>query len=90
MKIRGQFVSRTIADENLLIPTGEIAMKIKGLIALSESGKLLVDQLMKGCTKEELVHLLMSEYEVDLMTAQSDVDSFLNQMRHLDMLEENE
>ena len=88
MKIKGQFVSRTIADENLLIPAGEIAMKIKGLIAVSESGKLLFDHLVTGCSQDELVALLMSEYDVDLETARTDVESFLNQMRQLNMLEE--
>ena len=38
MKVSNQFIMRTIADEHLLIPVGEAAISVKGLIALSESG----------------------------------------------------
>ena len=50
MKVSNQFILRTIADEHLLIPVGEAALSVKGLIALSESGKLLFEKLKSGCT----------------------------------------
>ena len=38
MKASNQFILRTIADEHLLIPVGDAALSVKGLIALTESG----------------------------------------------------
>ena len=55
MRISDQFMLRQVADEYLVIPVGEAALKVKGLIGLSESGSLLYRRLQDGCTEEELV-----------------------------------
>lgn len=89
MRVSDQFILRTIADEHLLIPTGQIAFRIKGLIALSESGALLYNRLKDGCSREDLVAALTKEYEVSEDEAGRDTDAFLDQMRGLDMLLED-
>lgn len=81
-----KFILRTIADENLLIPTGAAALKIKGLVALSETGALLYRKLAEGCSHGELVVALTAEYDVDAETAARDVDAFLKQMQELEQL----
>ena len=50
MKASNQFILRKIAQEQLLIPVGEAAIEVRGLIALSESGGLLFEKLQNGCT----------------------------------------
>ena len=89
MKASNQFILRTIADEHLLIPVGEAALSVKGLIALSESGVILYNKLKNGCTRADLVAALMAEYEVSEEIASQDTDAFLNQMRQLGMLGED-
>ena len=89
MKVSNQFIMRTIADEHLLIPVGEAAISVKGLIALSESGALLYEKLKGGCSQEDLMAALMGEYEVSEDVAVQDVEAFLNQMRELNMLVED-
>jgi hypothetical protein len=89
MKASNQFILRTIADEHLLIPVGEAALSVKGLIALSESGVILYNKLKNGCTRADLVAALMAEYEVSEEIASQDTDAFLNQMRQLGMLVED-
>ena len=89
MKASNQFILRTIADEHLLIPVGEAAISVKGLIALSESGALLYSKLKDGCTKADLIAGLMAEYEVSEEIARQDTDAFLDQMRQLGMLVED-
>ena len=89
MKASNQFILRTIADEHLLIPVGDAALSVKGLIALSESGKLLFDKLKSGCRRDDLIAALMAEYEVSAAVAGEDTDAFLDQMRQLNMLVED-
>lgn len=89
MKVSDQFIRRTVADENLLIPVGEAAMAVKGLIVLSESGALLYEKLKDGCSRETLISVLTAEYEVSEEEAARDTDDFLNQMRRLNMLAED-
>lgn len=89
MKIKKQFILRNVADEYLLIPVGEAAISLKGLIALSESGALLYGKLNAGCSREDLVEALVAEYDVSEAVAAEDIEAFLNQMRQLNMLTED-
>lgn len=89
MRVRNNFILRTIAQEQLLIPTGEAALSVKGLIALSESGSFLYQKLQNECTREDLIAALTEEYDVPVSVAGEDIDAFLDQMRQLDMLVED-
>ena len=86
MRISDQYMLRQVADEYLVIPVGEAALKVKGLIALSESGSLLYRRLQSGCTETELVDALLQEYAVDRPTAEADTRVFLEQMRRMGIL----
>lgn len=90
MKVNNQFILRTIAGDHLLIPVGESAISVKGLIVLSESGVLIYEKLKSGCSRGDLIAMLTAEYDVSEDQAAQDTDAFLNQMRQLNMLEEDE
>lgn len=84
MKATREFVLREIAGEHILIPVGETAQKLHGMLNLSESGLLLWNTLQEERTEEELVEALLVEYEVDRATA--DVRAFIGQMEKSGML----
>lgn len=89
MRISDQYMLRQVADEYLVIPVGEAALKVRGLIGLSESGSLLYRKLQSGCTEEALVHALLAEYDIDADTARADTRAFLDQMRQMGILIED-
>lgn len=89
MRVSDQFILREIAGDHILIPVGEVAISVKGLIALSESGAFLYQRLKEECTREALIAALTAEYEVSEAEAAQDIDEFLNQMRQLKMLVED-
>lgn len=88
MKVSDQFILRKIAEDNILIPVGDAAISVKGLIILSESGAFLYNQLKEECTREDLIRALTGEYDVQEAEAAQDTDAFLEQMRQLKMLVE--
>lgn len=88
MKLSKNFIFRTVAGESLLIPVGEAALKVKGLIALSESGALLYEKLQQGCNREALIAALTETYEVSRDEAARDTEGFLSHMQKLGILEE--
>ena len=88
MKVSNEFVLRQVADEYLLIPVGEAALRISGMISLTESGCLLLRMLTEGTDRETLIQALLAEYEVEDAEARQDVDAFLDKLRKLQMLEE--
>ena len=89
MKISNLFIYRKIADEHLLVPVGEAAMTVKGLVAMSESGAMLYEKLKIGCSREDLITALTEEYDVTESVAAQDTDAFLGQMRQLNILIED-
>lgn len=86
MHVSDQYILRQVADEYLLIPTGEAALRVRGLISLSESGYLLYQLLQTGCSRQELIAALLREYDVAEAQAAGDVDAFLERMRRLEIL----
>lgn len=88
LKASDGMLIREIAGETLLVPVGEMALKIHGMISLSESGALLWKKLKGGCTEAELVDAVLGEYEVEREIAISDVKEFVDQMRKVGILVE--
>lgn len=80
MKVSKEMILREIAGENILIPVGETALKVHGMGRLSESGLLLWNKMQTDCTREELINVLLAEYQVDRGTAEKDVDEFVEQV----------
>lgn len=90
MRVSDEFVLREIAGEYLLVPVGSAASGFHGLITLNETGNLLFSALSRECTVGDLTTLLTAEYDVDLQTARADVLEFLQQLRDVGALMENE
>lgn len=86
MKVTNDMILREIAGEHILIPVGETAIKVHGMISLSESGLLLWKKLQNDCTEADLLDTILSEYEIDQATAQQDVRTFLGKLNAIGIL----
>lgn len=86
MKVSADLILREVAGENVLIPSGELASQIYGILSLNESGVFLYKKLQKDCTKEELIDALLEEYEIDRETAAKDLERFLKKMEEAKIL----
>lgn len=88
MKIREDFVLRNVADENMVIPTGENINKFNGVVILSEVAAFIFKQLQQPVSREDLLDLVLAEFDVDQATAAADLDALIAQFRELELLEE--
>ena len=88
MKIKQNYVLRNIADEYIVVPIGDEADRLHGVITLSESGAFLWEKLATEQTAETLTDALTAEYKVDWETALKDVQSFLDSIGQMGCLEE--
>lgn len=88
LKVKDGFVLREIGPQTVAVPVGKRTGEIHGVISLTESGALLWAQLTKGVEKEELVSLLLNEYEIDEKTATIDVDEFIKGLYAQGVMEE--
>lgn len=78
---------RQVAGEYVLVPTGETATKLYGLMTLNESGVMLWQKLQSECSEDDLVAALKAEYEVDEATARQDVEKFIAKLTEVGVLE---
>ncbi|MFW5838883.1 MAG: PqqD family protein [Bacillota bacterium] len=80
MKIKSAYVLRSIADEHIVVPTGQEGVNFNGVLTLNNSGKLLFETLQKGANTNTLVDVLMDHYDVDEKTALHDVQQFIKKL----------
>lgn len=88
MKIKNGFVLRKVGDTMMVLATGLACESFSGMITLNESGAMLWRALEQERTKQELLDLLLSEYEVDASVLSHDIERFLNTMRTHGLLDE--
>lgn len=81
MRVVADMILRDIAGECVLIPTGETAQRLNGIVSLTESGRLLWELLAQDRTAEELTSALLDRYDVPPETARADVEAFLDKLR---------
>ena len=89
MKLKYDFAVREIVGEYVMVPLGRGALEFSGMISTSETGALLVEALKQDVTRGDLLQRILDEYDVDLPTANADLDEFLNQLRKLNILIED-
>lgn len=86
MKVNKDFVMRSIAGENILVPTGEAAEKLNGMITLNEVAAFMWQNLDSAGSKEALVKMILDEFEVDEETASIDVERFVTELSAIGMI----
>jgi hypothetical protein len=89
MKIKGSFVLREIVDEHIVMPVGENISKFEGALVLNDVSAFLWEHLKAPICREDLLALLLAEFDVEEAVAKKDLDAFLNQLREHDPLDED-
>lgn len=87
MKIKNGFVVREIAGEHVVVALGEACRTFNGMIRLNETGRLIWDGLSDGKSKEEIVDLILNEYEAERAVVEADYDKFISTLKGADILE---
>ncbi|MDO4491087.1 MAG: PqqD family protein [Lachnospiraceae bacterium] len=88
MKIKGTFVLRSIMDENVLIPVGDTAAEINGMIALNKTGAAVWQGIEAGKTDDEIIETLVQRFEVEKSVAKEDYQAFTEGMKAAGILTE--
>ena len=88
LKIKEDFVLRSVAGEHILMPVNQAAVDFNGLVRLNDTGVLLYQELKKGTDIKALIDCLCTHYQVDHTTAQKDIEAFLNTLRSKHILDE--
>lgn len=87
MRINSHFVTREIAGEYVVIPTGELVRDFNGMITLNEVAYSIWKLLQDDVTFEQILKGILDEYEVDEETATEDITAFIMELKEKGILE---
>ena len=87
MQIKEGFILRTIGSEHMVMPTGENIAKFGGAVVLSETAAFIFEQLKQPIAREDLVQLIVAEFDVDEDTAGKDLDELVKQFEEMGVME---
>ena len=88
MKLRGEFVVRTVVDNAVAVPVGQTALHFNGMVMLNDVSRVIWLCLEQETTVEDIVKAVTDAFEVEPSQAASDVLEFLQQLRDAQLLEE--
>lgn len=88
MKTKIGFNLRQICGENVIIAEGEENIDFSNIISMNESSAYLWKKIQdKEFSEDDLVELLIEEYEVDEVTAKSDISSLVKSWLNAGIIE---
>lgn len=88
MKIKDEFIVRNMLGEYMAIPTGDNIAKFDGSVILNDVSAFIIEQLKKPTSKEDVLELILNEYDVSREQASADLDNLLAKLSEYGMLEE--
>lgn len=88
MKLRGEFVVRTVVDNAVAVPVGQTALHFNGMVMLNDVSHVIWLCLEQETTVEDIVKAVTDAFEVEPSQAAADVLEFLQQLRDAQLLEE--
>ena len=86
MKMNTSFEIVEIAEEYLAVPTGSLASSYSGLVSLTDATAFLLRNMKEDKTEEDLVRLLIENYEVDPAVAAVDVHNLIPKLFELRLI----
>jgi|SRR6185437_4482610 len=81
-------VARVIAGETLIVPVRGGVGDLASIYSLNELGSFIWRQLQPAKTCQELVSLVMDEYDVTAEVAQQDVGIFIGKIKDAGIIRE--
>ena len=87
MKISDGYILRTVAGKNIVVSVGD-STEFSGMLTLNDTGVFFWNLLSENTTKEEMIEKVLSEYDVDRVTVDEDIEEFLAKLKDKGILED--
>ena len=87
MKVKEEYVLKTVGNQTIVVPTGKEAVRFQGMITLNKTAKFLFLLLKEEQSEDTLVQKIIEHYEVDEQRARTDVKAFIELLEKHQLLE---
>ncbi|MFW5794488.1 MAG: PqqD family protein [Bacillota bacterium] len=89
MKIKQEYVVKSIGEDIVVVPIKNEAVKFNGIITLNKTGKFIFELLQReNLTKEELLKRVLDKYDVNESQAKKDIDAFILKCQRNELIDE--
>lgn len=88
MKYNESYVVKNLADEIVLVHQDEYNVDCSKIITLNEVALFIIDKIKEGFSDTQIIEALLKEYDVDEKTATNDVETFINKLIELGIVNE--
>jgi len=78
---------RSIGGDSLLVPLGARVAEMHGMVVLNGTGRCMWELLAEERSVDELAAAVAKRFDVDLSCAHADVQSFLDEMAQMGLLQ---
>lgn len=88
MKIRGEFITRQILDDTVVLPVGNTAIEFNNMIMLNSVSLVIWQCLEKDVSFDDILKAVTDKFEVSQKQAVADIREFLDGLRSYNLLDE--
>jgi hypothetical protein len=82
-QIKTSFASRTVGKDLILVPVKNNVADMKEIFTLNEVGSFIWENIKEENSTEDIVTLVMEEFDIDRTTAEKDTFDFLSRLSNL-------
>lgn len=87
MKMKDGFVVRNVVGEYMVMPVGENISKFEGTVVINELSAFVLEHMKEPISREDLLALILEEYEVEEETAKKDLEVLLDKFSAFGLIE---
>lgn len=88
MQLKKTFITRKVADMQIMVPVGESAQVFSGFVKSNKTAAYIVELFRNDITEEQAVEKVLEKYEVDRETALRDVRMVIENLQSIHAFEE--
>ena len=86
MKQNPDFVMCDVAGNHVLMPIGRSAINLDGMITLNDIGVFIWNNLSQDISYSALLESIVSNYDVEKETADTDLNTFLTVLKDVNAI----
>ena len=83
LELKTKFVTREVGNELILVPLANNVAKMTELFTLNETAKFIWENSTEHTSMDELLNLMTGAFNIDQVTAATDINAFLNHLESL-------
>lgn len=87
MKICGEFILREMAEDTVLVPVGQTALRFNGIIILQPVAAVIWQAISEGLQEDQILSRILERFEVEREEAAQDLQRFLSQLKSAGFIE---